>query len=262
MTKRDLENILVRLWGSTVKPFNTQPNSRLAENIDLESLTDKNLIYILDVLLKSSSSSMYVFSVDYDNYDIFRIIKSRLYAIKSNSRRIKPILRCYDILESNPRTQEGLFAIATIYLVSEIENLLKSQCLYINQDGIIKKEIPKTLRRKISSPQFKIGKRINQIGDVIKLYCYRNNSPFAYYLKNLDKEIIAFNKVRLKGHFNIENGNKMQAKYHHIKIVDRVNQIRNLMMHGNMPYLDTEIFFYLTLHSIFFLEHKKIYDEY
>lgn len=262
MTTNQLENILVQLWGSTVKPFNVPKNSELSRHIDINSLSEKNLIYLLDLLLKSSSSSMYGFSVDRDNYDILQVMRTRFYNIKSTSRRLKPILRCYDILYTNHRTQEGLFPLATMYLVAEMEHLLKSSCVYLDKDGIIVKEIPRTLRQKLSSPHFRVGKRINQIGDVIKIYCYRNNSHFSIYLKNLDKKIIAYNKFRLKGCYNSINGKKIKAKYNHIEIVNRINQTRNLLMHGDKSYLNSEIFFYLTLHSIFYLEHQDIYDIY
>jgi hypothetical protein len=262
MEKLELENKLIELWGSTVKPFNPALTSRLYENIDLDNLTNENLIYLVDILMKSSSSSMYGFSVDRDNYDILYTVGVKLKAINSISRKLDPILRCYDILIGDASKNVGMFALATMYLVADLERYLKSNSIYLNGEGIIIKEIPKTLRATISSHQFKIGKRINQIGDVIKIYCYRNNSSFAIYLKNIDAETKKYNKIKLKDCYNIINGKRIKPKLNHLNLIERVNVTRNLLMHGEKSYLTTEMFFFLSLNAIIFLYDQNVYSEY
>lgn len=262
MEKPELESKLVELWGSIIKPFNPPITSRLHENMDLDSLTNENLIFLVDILMKSSSSSMYGFSVDRDNYDILYTVGLKLKAINSISRRLDPILRCYDILISDYSKNVGMFALSTMYLVADLERYLKSNNIYLNPEGFIVKEIPQTLRKNISSHNYKVGKRINQIGDVIKIYCYRNNSNFAMYLKKFDFETKKYNKIKLKDCYNEINGKKIKAKYNHLNLVDRVNKTRNLIMHGEKSYLISEMFFFLSLNGIIFLYDRNAYSEY
>lgn len=262
MKNEELDNKLIELWGNKVKPFNVPPNSRLIENIDFNSLTTKNLITILDILVKSSWSDKSGFSVDSDNYDILDFVRSELNSAHYQSRRINPIRRCYDILFNYNKETEWLFALASMYLIAELEYLLKKDSWYLSIDGTIIKTIPKSLRTKISTSQYKIGKRINQIGDIITIYCYRNNWEFATYLKNYDSTTKAFMKIRLKDAYSEINGKKIPARYHHINLKDRINKSRNQTMHGENPHLIGEIFFYLTLHSIYYLTNKNVYTEY
>jgi len=262
MTNKQLENKLIELWGDKVKPFNVPPTSRLIDNIDFANLNTDNLITILDILLKSSSSDKSGFSVDKDNYDILNFVRAKLVETYYQSRRVNPIRRCYDILFSFSPENEGLFALASMYLIAELEHILKKESKYLTIDGTIVRTIPKTLGKKLFSNNYKIGTRINQIGDIIKIYCYRNNSKFASYLKSYDTKTKAFIKVRLKDVYSIINGKKIKAKYIHTPIISRINTSRNQTMHGENSYLIGEIFFYLTLHSIYYLLNENMYKQY
>lgn len=262
MTQRELEDKLIELWGATVKPFNPPSGSRLSDNINLSDLSDQSLISLLDILLKSSASDMSGFSVDYDNYDILQVVKEKLSSIHSTSRRLFPVLRCYEILLNHSTSTEGLLPLATMYLISEIEYSLKLRSKYLDDKGIISKEIPTSLSRRLSSSQRRVGKRISQIGDVIKIYCYRNNSPFSIYLKSYDKTTKQYIKILLKGHYNVTNGKRKKARYTHTALIETVNESRNSIMHGEKSYLGTLIFLFLTLHAIFFLNHQDMYQGY
>lgn len=263
MTSTQLENKLTELWGDKVKPFNVPQTSRLIKNIDFSTLTKENLVTLLDILVKASGSNRSGFSVDLDNYDILDFVRQKLIQANHQSVRINPIRRCYDILFSNSKATEGLFALSSMYLVAELEHILKKESKYLNTDGTIVKELPRSLRNKLSRNNiYKIGKRINQIGDILKIYCYRNNSQFAKYLKSYDKKTKAFMKVRLKDAFNSINGKKIKAKYVHTKLVERINTSRNQIMHGENSYLNGEIFFFLSLHAIYYVLNENMYNEY
>ena len=149
-----------------------------------------------------------------------------------------------------------------MYLIAELEHILKKESKYLDIDGTIVRKIPKTLGTKLYTNNYKIGKRINQIGDILKIYCYRNNSKFANYLKSYDTKTKAFIKVRLKDAYNTINGKKIKVKYIHTPIITRINNSRNQTMHGENSYLIGEIFFYLTLHSIYYLLNENVYKEY
>jgi hypothetical protein len=262
MTDIELENILIQLWGDKVKPFNVPETSRLIENINFTTLTTENLITLLDILVKASSSNRSGFSVDFDNYDILNFVRQKLINTNHRSVRLNPIRRCYDILFSNNSSTQGLFALSSMYLVAELEHILKKESKYLNTDGTIVKEIPRSLRNNLSTHNFRIGKRINQIGDIIKIYCYRNNSQFAEYIKSYDKKTKAFMKVRLKDAYNTVNGKNIKVRYIHTELITRINTSRNHIMHGEDSYLIGEIFFFLTLHSIYYLLNENMYDEY
>lgn len=262
MTNIQLDNKLIELWGNKVKPFNVPQASRLIDNINFTTLTTENLITLLDILVKASGSDRSGFSVDFDNYDILNFVSRKLINTHYQSRRINPIRRCYDILFNYSQLTEGLFALSTMYLVAELEYILKKESKYLDTNGTIIKVIPKSLRDKLSTNNYKIEKRINQIGDILKIYCYRNNSEFAKYLKSYDKKTKAFMKVRLKDAYNSINGKKIKAKYIHTNIVARINASRNQIMHGENSYLIGEIFFFLTLHSIYYLINENMYNEY
>jgi hypothetical protein len=262
MTNIQLDNKLIQLWGDKVKPFNVPQTSRLIDNIDFAILTTENLVTLLDILVKASGSNRSGFSVDFDNYDILNFVRQKLICANHQSVRINPIRRCYDILFSNNSSTQGLFALSSMYLVAELEHILKKESKYLNTNGTIIKELPKSLRGKLSTNTYKIGKRINQIGDMIKIYCYRNNSQFAEYLKSYDKKTKAFMKVRLKDAYDTINGKKIKAKYIHTELIARINTSRNQIMHGENSYLIGEIFFFLTLHSIYYLLNENMYNEY
>lgn len=262
MTNTQLDNKLRELWGDRVKPFNVPPSSRLIHNIDFSRLSTDNLVTLLDILLKASGSNQSGFSVDRDNYDILDFVRQKLINTHYQSKRIHPIRRCYDILFSNSRATEGLFALSSMYLVAELEYILKRETKYLDIDGTITKEIPKALQKQLYTKSYKVGKRVNQIGDILKIYCYRNNSDFANYLKTYDKNTKAFMKVRLKDAFNTINGKKIKAKYVHTNLFARINTSRNQIMHGEKSFLIGEIFFFLTLHSIYYLYNQDLYTEY
>lgn len=262
MTTIELENKLIQLWGDKVKPFNVPQTSRLIDNINFATLTTENLITLLDILVKASGSNKSGFSVDLDNYDILNFVRIKLTNVNLKSVRINPIRRCYDILFYNNRLTLGLFALSSMYLVAELEHILKKESKYLNTDGTIIKVLPKSIRDKLSTRQYKIGKRVNQIGDILTIYCYRNNSQYAEYLKSYDKKTKAFMKVRLKDAYNYINGKKIKAKYIHSELIERINTSRNQIMHGENSYLTGEIFFFLTIHSIYYLLNENMYNEY
>ena len=262
MTNRQLESKLIELWRDAVKPFNVPIASTLMDNIDFTKLTTENLVTLLDILLKSSGSNKSGFSVDKDNYDILDFVRQKLVGTYYQSRRVDPIRRCYDILFSHNSATEGLFALASMYLIAELEYILKKESKYLNIDGTVIRIIPKSLGSKLFTNNYKIGKRINQIGDIIKIYCYRNKSAFSKYLKSFDKKTKAFMKVRLKDAYNSIDGKRIKAKYIHTDLIARINASRNQTMHGENSYLIGEIFFYLTLHSIYYLLNPNMYTEY
>ena len=258
MTNKQLEDKLIELWGGIVKPFNVPLTSRLTENIDFTKLTIENLITLLEILLMSSSSDKSGFSVDKDNYDILDFVRQKLVSTHYQSRRVNPVRRCYDILFNNNVATQGLFALASMYLIAEFEHILKKDSKYLAIDGKIIKTIPKSI--KINN--HRIGKRVNQIGEILKIYCYRNNSEFATFLKSYDKKTKAFIRVRLKDSYNSIDGKKIKAKYIHTNLVERITDSRNQTMHGENSYLIGEIFFYLTIHSIYYLLNPNMYQEY
>jgi len=69
-------------------------------------------------------------------------------------------------------------------------------------------------------------------------------------------------KVQGKGLFNTIDGKKIKVKYIHTSLITRINASRNQIMHGESSYLIGEIFFFLTLHSIYYLLNDNIYKSY
>jgi hypothetical protein len=259
MTNQELQNLLISLWGSTVKPFNLPTNPQLKDHVNLSLLSNENLIYLVDIFLHDAMSNSSGFSVSLDTYEILGEVMKRLRKIASSSRRLNPVLRCYEALFTQSCEIRGQFSLATMYIIAEIEYLLKKESSFLDVDGKIKLELPQSLRDELSSSQWKVGKQISQIGDILKIYCFENNSLFATYLKNFDSNATTYNVKKLQGCYNEINGVKLPVMYEHYTLFERVKKSRNLIMHGEEPYYGCEIFFFLSLHAIFFISSPNLY---
>ncbi len=139
MTTSELEIKMIRIMGSPVKPFNVNQANRIINHIDLNSLTNENLIYLLDVSSKALHHQCMGSWLTMTIMSILWLIKDKLYSVKSISRRLNPILRCYDIIFNQSHEKPGTFALATIYLVAEFESYLKANNRYLDKNGIIKR---------------------------------------------------------------------------------------------------------------------------
>jgi hypothetical protein len=257
MNKTDLKAKLVELWGSTIKPINVDAQLRLSRHINFGSLDDEALVFLLDILLKSSGSSGSGFSVDFDNYDILDFIRGRMYQVRSISRRLLPILRCYDIFYGrNTGANEGQWSLAVMYLISALESYFRSNNPYTDSEGVVVQALPQTLNIRKN-----VGSRINQIGEILKIYRYQNGTDFARYLQSYDTEIITYINSLINGQdlHNVIDGVKIPAQYVHLNIIERISTTRNSVMHGNRQ-AGQDMFLYLTLYSIMFLYDESMYS--
>ena len=141
MDRKALETLLISEWWSTVRPF--EYGKEIHQMINFRDLNNDALIFLIDIYLKDSWSTLSWFSVHIDTYELINIVRNILYKIKKPSKRLLPILRCYDIICDKSMKNEGewLASLATLYLIAEIEYYLKSHNKYTNEKWLVIKRI-------------------------------------------------------------------------------------------------------------------------
>lgn len=116
-------------------------------------------------------------------------------------------------------------ALAAEYLLSQLEYLFRMKSRYLDGNGIVIKLVPPQLVKKLGSRNTSKGNRISQIKQAFILYLYRNRTPLANRLQSLEQKI---------------------------KISDRLDYIRNPVMHGPLGDPAVEATFYSLLVSMFY----------
>jgi hypothetical protein len=172
MTNQDLAELFVREWGILHKPSTSLLNTskgifQLLKN-DYTDLSDENLIFIGDLILKSVGLHKGSFGIDGDVMGFLWIIHKKLNFLFSaqsiqipGSSRIPPLKVVFDLIMKGmeqpisfpPRYTLGCFAVSTMYLISEIEFIFKYKSRYLDQDGKIKMAFPEALKLTLYSSQ-------------------------------------------------------------------------------------------------------------
>lgn len=268
MTNAQLKSLIQQRWGSLIRPDNDDPRFLISEAVDFSILSDENLICLLEIIQNATSPDRYGFSATADNFRLLRLIREKI-SKKANAKtcpqdRISPVLLCYDALVLEDMWQPGLYALATMYLIAEIEWCMKELCPYLTSDGYITRDLPMQLVRQLTKRDEKYkmkkkGKRVSQIEPLMLIYCYRNTNPFALYLKDIDASMKRYTKEVMRGRFNYVDGIKVKHPYQHTDVFKRINETRNSVMHGSESFLMSELHFYLNLHAILFLSNQGIY---
>lgn len=97
--------------------------------------------------------------------------------------------------------------MAAMYLLAQLEFLCRVNGRYLSANGTVIRPIPKQLRLKAGINQRK-PKSVNRINQAFTIYLYRNQANLAKRLRSLDT------KLRLE---------------------ERLDSIRNPVMHGELP---------------------------
>jgi hypothetical protein len=261
--KNELETFLISEWWSTVRPF--EYVKEIHQMINFRELNNDALILLIDIYLKDSWSTLSWFSVHIDTYELINIVRNILYKIKKPSKRLAPILRCYDIIcdKSMKNEDEWFSSLATLYLIAEIEYYLKSHNKYTDENWVVRVKIPEDV--KINSKKHWITAQLNQFKDIMPVYIHENTNWFAKYLDGYDNNIEKYWKTKLVWKYSSNNevtGEKIKAKFVTKPLSERISEDRNAIMHGTQAhYANNLIFQYIMLHSIMFLYNQEIYND-
>lgn len=120
-------------------------------------------------------------------------------------------------------------ALSAMYLMARLENLFRIRSRYLNEDGTLKKTIPKQLRQQLLK---KYG--VRRIGNNWK--CNRINQSFIIFLYR--------NRTILGKRLRIMDGK--------LQIANRLDRIRNPAMHGELGDPGVEAGFLGLLIAIFY----------
>ncbi|MBA7467195.1 hypothetical protein ES707_02401 [subsurface metagenome] len=105
----------------------------------------------------------------------------------------------------------GGAALSAMYLMARLENLFRIRSKYLNEDGTLRKTIPNQLRQILLRECGISGRgrnwRCNRINQAFHIFLYRNGTLLDRRLKIMNKKL---------------------------KIADRLNYIRNPVMHGEL----------------------------
>lgn len=201
----------------------------------------------LHIALKIINESLYNAGTIVDSGDLNWYIRNFAEDIKwsCNSfdyRRSIPLKSALFLLISNTSQSEfskrshidhilaGGIMPATLYLVSQLEYLLRKNSRYLDTDGKVIKEIPPQLQKK-TIPKYQVGtrKRVNRINDAFVMYTYRNQSLTARTLKHLDSKLL---------------------------ISKRLDKSRNRIMHGELT-VTAEGYLCALIISMFYYSQNK-----
>lgn len=123
----------------------------------------------------------------------------------------------------------GGAALSAMYLMARLENLFRTRGRYLNEDGTLKRRIPNQLSQILLNRCGVKGigrnwrcKRINQ---AFHIFLYRNRTLLGKRLKIIDKKL---------------------------KIADRLDYIRNPVMHGELKDSSSEARFLALLTAMFY----------
>lgn len=89
----------------------------------------------------------------------------------------------------------GGISLAVPYLLSQLEFLFRVHSRYLDRDGLLIRTCAHVkFRRK------KTGSRINQIGDAMQLFVFRNRLPVARHLRELEKRASLYGRLNALRH--------------------------------------------------------------
>jgi hypothetical protein len=130
-------------------------------------------------------------------------------------------------LDDWAQIRAGGSAIATAYLLAQLECLFRLHSRYLSQDGTVVRDVPKQISLKFGQPVPKIGRRVNRIEQSFALYLYRNHSELARRLRPLDRQL---------------------------GLTSRLGMVRNTVMHGEAGDYGVEASFLALLCAMFYYE--------
>jgi hypothetical protein len=122
----------------------------------------------------------------------------------------------------------GGASLSAMYLMARLENLFRIKSQYLNEDGTLKKGIPKQLRQLLKKYGVnRIGNnwRCNRINQSFMIFLYRNKTSLAKQLRLMDRKL---------------------------KIANRLDYIRNPVMHGELEDPSSEARFLGLLIAMFY----------
>jgi len=122
----------------------------------------------------------------------------------------------------------GGAALSAMYLMARLENLFRIKSRYLNEKGIVKRGIPNQLGKKLEQLGAKnVGPKwqCNRINQSFMVFLYRNRTLLGTRLKIMNKKL---------------------------KIADRLDKMRNPVMHGELEDPGSEARFLGLLIAMFY----------
>ncbi|MDX2006012.1 MAG: hypothetical protein SFU83_12100 [Meiothermus sp.] len=257
------ENALIALlqseWGSLKKPYkfgyDDGSGFRLYRSINFSELTDDAKARLCEIAIIYSSPNLGSMISDEDIPWVLSGFATDLAYSSLATRRKIPLVTAINIILEKPRFLNLLglpffnehFAVVTPYLIAELELWTRINSPYLNFQGLVTKEIPKTVAapKRHKQKAKKRGTRENRIGVALRSMLFRNKSDLAQRIKRLDRGFKAYEVM--------ENGNPRRIE----SIADRIDHTRNLIMHGEANLIPSEAYFFAFLLAIYFYSMDK-----
>jgi hypothetical protein len=246
-TIAEFKDLSCKLWGTESRTQAQLHEANLAaieDMVDFDRAPQELRVHIADVILRVSTPSCGSCGDNGDaRWFLHRVGRSMRSGKGPFDGRRVPVLQTalmllshFSFVRVTPSETLGLegdlslilgrggAALASIYLLSQLEYLFRVKGDYLDYDGVLQKPVPAPL----NGPQgirVNVGSRVNQIQHAFSLYLHGNNDPLAIRLAQLDKDI---------------------------KVGDRLAHFRSPVMHGPLGDASVEGFFYGLLVSMFY----------
>lgn len=236
-----------KLWGAERRAYEQlfDPElARIQEMVDFTEASPELKVHLADTILRESTPNCGAYA---ENGDArwFLLSAGREMSFGRgpfDGRRVTVIRAAFMLLAhvhfgvfEPPVTREqygdlnlifgmGGAALASTYLLSQLEYLFRVKGTYLSQEGVLQKSVPPSLLTELSGKR--VGRdRINQIQHAFTLYQDGNADPLARRLAQLDQDI---------------------------KVGERLKHIRSSAMHGPLGDASAEGLFYGLLVSMFY----------
>lgn len=234
-------------WGKPMrdnKLFFASGTPQIRQYADFENMDNSLKMHIAEKLIFESCSRVgaFVHSGDLPWY-IYHFAKSLKGDVVGSSGRVTLPLRAALLLiaySSNagfisPPNRSDFdhicadgTALSAMYLMARLENLFRIKSQYLNEDGTLKKSIPKQLRQILRRHGVnRIGNnwRCSRINQAFMIFLYRNRTILGKQLRIMNKKLC---------------------------IADRLDKIRNPAMHGELEDPSSEAKFLSLLIAMFY----------
>lgn len=224
-------------------PFDTQL-PLIQEFVDFAKASPELKVHLAETILRESTPRCGAYSENGDARWFLHCAAREIQSAKGlfDGRRL-PVIRAAFMLLAHahfgmfdpPETRErygdlnvifgmGGSALASIYLLSQLEYVFRVKGAYLDEQGIIGQSIPSLLRNRPGFQGKNVGDRVNSIARAFDLYVHGNTDPLAQRLATLEEDV---------------------------GVSDRLDRIRPLAMHGTLADASAEGLFYGLLLSMF-----------
>ena len=218
----EFERVCLSAWGTNKRDYSILMDSnykRIQDLVDYDILSIEVKMYVAELLIRESKSQPSFI----DSGDVRWFLEHFAKEIEFRrgifgDRRSPPIKASIYLLIYGGYTQVdpshradipgaillGGPPIGSLYLLTQLEYIFRRKSNYLDWDGSIKKEIPdKSLTKvneKTKRKDYRIGKRVSDIGDALYFYLADNESILAKSISSLNDEIDLVNRLRESRH--------------------------------------------------------------